>query len=386
MVWARIRSGLIGATSVATADAVQGDSGRPGVAGDLGGEVAGEVGAVGVVAGDRDGQVLAVVQPHVAGVAGADGDQQGVGGGLVGDQLAEVGRVGVDGQGPPGAVAVVAPGRGEVSGGAQVQGEVAAADLEGGDGGHRQVGRGVVAGQAAQCLVDELDGVFGGRPDAGEGLLDGRHDRGWGGDGAAGASVAGLRGATAPQQHPQGPGQHGSAGQAGEQPRRRVGVVGRGGTRRGLVRCPVRLRRAGGVRCGVRRVLVAGVSVVGGLVAGPGSAGLVPVTAASGAVLPPGTARSCGAAGAGAVLALVPSVPGMVRCHPGRIRSGSRRCRPSAWWVWREACEDLGVAVGVSEAVFGDLAEGVPGPDGVGGTAPSGRAAPLAGHCAGWEG
>ena len=106
----RVGAGGVGADPVGVdrrdlgrdTDAVQGDSGRPGVAGDLGGEVAGEVGAVGVVAGESDGQVLAVVQPHVAGVAGADGDQQGVGRGLVGDHLAEVCRVGVRREGSTG--------------------------------------------------------------------------------------------------------------------------------------------------------------------------------------------------------------------------------------------------------------------------------------------
>ena len=75
---------------------------------------------------------------------------------------------------------------------------------------------------------------------------------------------------------------------------------------------------------GVRVLAAASLLVVGGLVPGPGSAALVPVAAEPGAVLP-GTARSCGAAGAGAVLALLSLVPGMVRRHPGRIRSGSCR-------------------------------------------------------------
>ena len=48
----------------------------------------------------------------------------------------EVGRVGVGGQAPPGLVALVAPGGGKVPGFAEVEGEVVAADLDGGDGGH----------------------------------------------------------------------------------------------------------------------------------------------------------------------------------------------------------------------------------------------------------
>ena len=62
--------------------AVHRDAGGPGVAGDLGGDVPGQVGGVGGVSGQGDGEVFEVEQPRVAGVGGADGDQQRVRGGL----------------------------------------------------------------------------------------------------------------------------------------------------------------------------------------------------------------------------------------------------------------------------------------------------------------
>ena len=75
-------------------DAVDCHGVRPGVAGELGGEVAGEVCPVGGVAGDAgDGQFLHVEQPDLVVVIGADGDQQRVGRRLVdhvGSQLVEV--------------------------------------------------------------------------------------------------------------------------------------------------------------------------------------------------------------------------------------------------------------------------------------------------------
>ena len=133
-------------------------------------------------------------------------------------------------------------------------------------------------------------------------------------------------------------------------------------------------------------VFVAAVPVVGVVVAGPGSAGLVPVAAASGAV-PPGAARSCGAAGAGAVLALCVLGAGDGQAPPGKDQVGVAQVPPVGLVGVAGGREDLGVAVGVPEAVFGDLAEGVPGPDGVAGTAPLGHAsATVRGSCAGWEG
>ena len=99
-------------------DAVDGGPGRPGVAGDLGGDVPGEVGGVGGVPGEGEGVVLAVEQPGVAGVGGADGDQQRVGGGLVRDELAQGVRVGAGGQGPGSPVAQVGPRGGQRRGGA----------------------------------------------------------------------------------------------------------------------------------------------------------------------------------------------------------------------------------------------------------------------------
>jgi len=90
-------------------DAVDGGPCRPGVAGDLGGDVPGEVGGVGGIAGEGEGVVLAVEQPGVARVGGADGNQQRVGGGLVRDELAQGARVGGRGQRPGSPVAPVNP-------------------------------------------------------------------------------------------------------------------------------------------------------------------------------------------------------------------------------------------------------------------------------------
>jgi hypothetical protein len=119
---ARMRGGRVCSTGVGAdpvgvepgdlgrdADAVQGHRVGPGVAGDLGGEVAGEVVAVGGVSGQGDREVLAVEQPHVAGVAGADGDEQRVGGDLVGDEVPEDCGVGAGRQRPAGLVPEVGP-------------------------------------------------------------------------------------------------------------------------------------------------------------------------------------------------------------------------------------------------------------------------------------
>ena len=208
------------------------------------------------------------------------------------------------------------------------------ADLDGGDGGHRKVGRGVVAGQCAQCPVDEVNGVFGGRPDGGEGLLHRRQDRGRGGDRASRVSVADLRRATAA-----------AAASTETRPARARRPARLLATSPGLHRppgrqssraCPLHrsagpclgcsLRGARGRGGGARRRWDGRWTGVGGL--GSGDWGSVAGL--------PGTARGCGAAGVGAAAALT-SVPGMVSRHPGRIRSGSFRCRPSAWWVCREA-------------------------------------------------
>ena len=244
------------------------------------------------------------------------------------------------------------------------------ADLDGGDGGHRKVGRGVVAGQCAQCPVDEVNSVFGGRPDGGEGLLHRRQDRGRGGDRASRVSVADLRRATAPQQHPQGPGQHGSAGQPGKQPRRRVCTVRRGGSRRGGARCVVRLGRAWGVRCvrrrgrrgGARRRWGGRWTGVGGL--GSGDCGV-----------------GCRAPGDRARLRSHRSWRGSGldvgagdgQLPPGKDQVGVVQVPPVGLVGVPGGLEDPGVAVGVSELVLRDLAEGVAGADQVGGAALPGR-------------
>src|SRR5688572_25183399 len=79
----RIRVGRVGVDPIwvqggdlaGYSDAVECHGVRPRVAGELGGEVAGEVCAVGGVAGDAgDGQFLHVEQPDMVVVISADGD------------------------------------------------------------------------------------------------------------------------------------------------------------------------------------------------------------------------------------------------------------------------------------------------------------------------
>ena len=239
------------------AGAVHRDAGGPGVAGDLGGDVPGQVGGVGGVPGQGDGEVFEVEQPRVAGVGGADGDQQRVRGGLSRFALSrfalprQVGG-GVGGQLPGAAVAAgVGPGVGQDVGGGQVRDHGGGGELDAGQGGHRLPGAGPGDGEGAQGVVDELDAGGGGRPGRGQGLLHGGQHRWRGGQGVAGSAVAGLGGASAAQQHPHGPGQDGSAGQPGDQPGRGgltgVVVAGLGGVRvgAGARRCGGRARRRG---------------------------------------------------------------------------------------------------------------------------------------------
>ena len=79
----RIRAGRVGADPIRVeggdlagySDAVECHGVRPRVAGELCGEVAGEVSPVGGVAGDiHDGQFLPVQKPDLVVVIGADGD------------------------------------------------------------------------------------------------------------------------------------------------------------------------------------------------------------------------------------------------------------------------------------------------------------------------
>ena len=110
------------------ADAVDLDAVRPGVHGQLGGEVADEVAAVGFVAGDGDGgELFAVEKPHVAVVAAADGDEHRVGGGLIGQLLglgAEVIEVDVGRASPVHAIGGALPRVVQVDGVCQVQDQV----------------------------------------------------------------------------------------------------------------------------------------------------------------------------------------------------------------------------------------------------------------------
>jgi hypothetical protein len=87
-------------------DAGDVDAGGPRVAGDLSGQVAGEVVAVGGVTGDAHVEVFEVEEPELVVLAQADGDQERVGRGLVGDVGSDL--VGGDVSGDPPVVAVVA--------------------------------------------------------------------------------------------------------------------------------------------------------------------------------------------------------------------------------------------------------------------------------------
>ena len=363
-------------------DAVHADPGRPGVAGDLGGDVPGEVGGVGGVPGQGEDVVLAVQQPGVAGVGGADGDQQRVGRGLVRDELTQGLRVGAGGQRPAAPVTQVGPGGGQGVGGAQVHGHVGGGELESSKLGHGLVAPGALRREPAQRVVNQLDGGGGHGANGGQRLLHRGQERGWGGDGAARSAVPLLRDAALAQQDPHGPGQDGPAGQAGQQPRRRACFVGRGGARRRPVRCPVWLCRAGGDGCGGAGAR--GGVAVGGRRFGPGSgvSGLGSRGRGAGGGVAGDRAQLWGGRrGRGFGVAVLGAGDG--QAPPREDQVGVLQVPPVALLGVAGGREDSGVAVGVPEAVLRDLAEGVPGPDGVAGTAPPGpRQRRCPGQCA----
>ena len=110
------------------ADAVDLHAARPRVDGQLRGEVAGEVAAVGGVAADGErGELLAVEQPGLPGVAHADGGQERVGRLDVAGVGAELVDGGVRADVPVGLVGAAHPGRRDGGRRAQVQRELAVA-------------------------------------------------------------------------------------------------------------------------------------------------------------------------------------------------------------------------------------------------------------------
>ena len=120
------------------ADAVDLDAARPRVDGQLSGEVAGEVAAVGGVAADGErGELLAVQQPGLAGVAHADGGQERVGRLDVAGVGAEVLDRDVRADVPVGLVGAAHPGRRDGGRRAQVQGQLAVRELDGRQRRHR---------------------------------------------------------------------------------------------------------------------------------------------------------------------------------------------------------------------------------------------------------
>ena len=336
------------------ADAVDGGPGRPGVAGDLGGDVPGEVGGVGGVPGEGEGVVLAVEQPGVAGVGGADGDQQRVGGGLVRDELAQGLRVGGGGQRPGAPVAQVSP-RGGQRVAALLRWRVMSVrgELDGGELGHGLAVPGPGGREAAQGVVEELDGWGGDRAEGGQGLLH-RGQRagvGWRWCGRGGGAAAARRGV-------------GAAGSTWTRP----GRARRPGRRAATARAPQLGSAAGvlgwsglaGLGCGgptgrgrCRGCVGAGGALVG-LCRGPGGGG--PGRGREGVRLRPGR---LGGGGRPARSLWLPCVLGDGQGPPDVDDVRVAQVRPAGLGDVPGGVEDLGVAAGVAELLVGDAGQGV---------------------------
>ena len=211
------------------ADAVELDLARPRVDGQLSGEVPGEVAAVGGVAADGEGgELLTVEQPGLPRVAGADGHQERVGRFDVPGVGAEVLDVDVRADVPVGLVGAADPGGGQRGRRAQVQGELAGAELDGRQRRHRPTAGAHGVGEPAERLVGELHGRGCSGAGGGHGHLDGGELGCGSGDRATRPAVAELSTAARLDGHEQRPGQqHSPAGETGEDPRgAEDGVVG----------------------------------------------------------------------------------------------------------------------------------------------------------------
>ena len=204
------------------ADAVDLHATRPRVDGQLRGEVAGEVAAVGGVAADgQRGELLAVQQPGLACVAHADGGQQRVGRLDVAGVGAELLDRGVRADMPVGLVGAAHPGRRDGGRRAQVQRQLAFRELHGRERRHRVALRAGRGREAPQGLVGELHGGHRGGARHVQGHLHRRQLGRRGSDRAAGRPVAEPGPPTRPQRHQQRPGQQDApAGETGEDPRR----------------------------------------------------------------------------------------------------------------------------------------------------------------------
>ncbi len=320
--------------------------------------MAGEVAAVGGVAADGEGgQLLAVEQPGLAGVAHADGGQERVGRLDVAGVGAELVDGGVRADVPVGLVRAAHPGRRDGGRRAQVQGQLAVRELHGGERRHRGALRADGGREAAQRLVGELHGGRGRGTGGVQGHLDRRELGRRGGDRAAGRPVPVAGAATGPQGHEQCPGQQDApAGQTGEDPGRVedrvvsfVDLVDVGGRRRrllGLGRRP-RARRSPGPRSRGRPA------------APPRPAGR-PAAAGPRARR---ASRACPRAAAGAAVGR----PGR-RLGAGDVELpadvddvGVGQLGPAGLGDAGGGLVDLGPAVGVAELLLGDLAEGVGG-------------------------
>ncbi len=227
-------------------EAGDGGSGRPRVAGHLGGEVAGEILAVGGVPGDSDVEVFDVQEPHLLVLTQPDGDQERVGGRLVVDLGTDL----LEGDGgadlPVQAVWGAFPGVRKVTGFGQVQDQVGLGELDRSDHRHGRAVGGGRGGESAQHLVHVVDGGGSDRPHHGDRLLDRAQDRLGAGQCASWAPVAKLSTSAPAQQHEHGPGQQcPSPTEAGEHPRRSRHVLA--GVRRGVAGCCA-LGGAGGNR------------------------------------------------------------------------------------------------------------------------------------------
>ncbi len=344
------------------ADAVDLDAARPRVDGQLSSEVAGEVAAVGGVAADgQRGQLLAVQQPGLAGVAHADGGQQRVGRLDVAGVGAEVLHRGVRADVPVGLVGAAHPGTRDGGRGAQVQRQLALPELDGRQRRHRGALGSDRGRETPQGLVGELHS--GGRCGTGrvQRHLHRRQLGRRGGDRSTRRPVPVGGAPTGPQSHQQCPGQqHAPAGETGEDPGRLedrvvgvVDVVDVGGRRRRLL--GLRELGRGGLRglgLGDRRSLLG--RRVGRLLLGLGlGGGLGLVLARLRLLLPVVVTGRC--LGSGDV-----ELPADVD-HVGVGEVGAAGLGDASGGV-----VDLRPPVGVAELVVGDVAECVVGLHGVG--------------------
>ena len=318
--------------------------------------MAGEVPAVGRVAADGEGgQLLAVEQPRLAGVADADGGQERVGRLHVAGGGAEVIDVGVRADVPVGLIGAAHPRCGDGGRCAEVQGQVAVRELHGRERWHRDALGADGGRETTQRLVGELHGRCGGAGGV-QGHLDRRELGRRRGDRTAGLTVPVASPAPGPQGHEQCPGQQDSpAGQTGKDPGcvedrvvglihtvvDLIGLVDTGGRRRRLL--GLRRRDVGCSRLGHRgdrglldhRRLHLGRRVDGLLVLGAG--------------LGLDLAR----------LLVVGAGDGELPADVDDVRVG--QLSSAGLGDTRGGLVDLGPPVGVAELLLGDPAEGVAG-------------------------